>query len=55
MTQYVEKFPLPDPSTKRSIEIISLTKQIYSELDSSLDTSKKELELDKLVWKVFGF
>jgi hypothetical protein len=56
MTQYVERFPLPDPATPLSREIIRKTKQIYEAL-SSLSEEPHNLvaELNELIWTSFGF
>lgn len=53
MTQYVEQFPLPDPSGQESAKMIELAKQIYDLLPAP---SAHELEshLDSLVWRAFG-
>lgn len=53
MTQYVEKFPLPNPTTKLSRQIIRLTKQIY-ELIPKHNTEHLEKKLDQLVRQAFG-
>ena len=53
MTQYVEKFPLPNPNLDISKEIISLSKRIYSLVEKS-DTAELEKKLNGLVYKVFG-
>jgi hypothetical protein len=55
MTQYVEKFPLPDPKTKLGRDIISRTKEIYdASALSSAEQNKLIAELDELVWTSFG-
>jgi adenine-specific DNA-methyltransferase len=56
MTQYVEQFPLPDPATPLSREIIRKTKQIYEAL-SALSEEPHNLiaELNELIWTSFGF
>ena len=53
ITQYVEKFPLPNPTSEISQELIKISKQIYKCKD---DDSKQKLEIkvDKLVQKAFG-
>lgn len=53
MTQYVEQFPLPNPDTKLSCEIIHLAKKIYTDIN---EAHRVELEdqLDTMVWKAFG-
>lgn len=54
MTQYVEKFPLPDPETELSRRIIRVAKEIY-DLIPSHSVRDLETELDQLVWQAFGF
>jgi SAM-dependent methyltransferase len=54
MTQYAERFPLPDPETDLSEQIACLAKQVY-ELVPSSDAKDLEEELDQLVWRAFGF
>jgi len=53
MTQYVEKFPLPNPAAKVSQQIIRLTKRVY-ELIPKRNTERLERKLDQLVWQAFG-
>ena len=53
ITQYVEKFPLPDPSTELGIEIAALAKAIFDAADER-DVSRDEQALDRLVWTAFG-
>ena len=53
MTQYVERFPIPDPNRKISKSIISRSKHIYQRTPSC-DTDYLGLKLDNLVWKAFG-
>lgn len=53
ITQYVEKFPLPDPHLQESQAIVSLTKQIY-ELTPSPQVLMLTQELDARVWRAFG-
>lgn len=48
VTQYVNKFPLPDIKTELSSKIIALSKSMYEK-----GTDEKELELDRLVWDAF--
>lgn len=53
ITQYVENFPLPDPSLKTSKSIIASAKAIYE----CTDSKKKEALLkknDRMVWKALG-
>lgn len=53
ITQYVEKFPLPDPSRVESQEIIGLAKKIY-DLTGTSDTEGLARDLDRRIWSVFG-
>lgn len=53
MTQYVERFPLPNPSLPISNAIISLAKQIYETVGTS-EANGLFTQLDQLVWKAFG-
>lgn len=53
ITQYVEKFPLPDPRTPQSLAIIAKAKQIYNTSDPAV-SAMLQRELDVLVWSAFG-
>jgi len=53
ITQYVEKFPLPNPSAEISRRIIQISKEIYKKTPSSL-VLDLEKELNQLVLKAFG-
>jgi adenine-specific DNA-methyltransferase len=53
ITQYVEKFPLPDPNSALSKEIIDKTKKIFADIDS-LHSATLQKELERMVWKAFG-
>jgi tRNA1(Val) A37 N6-methylase TrmN6 len=53
ITQYVEQFPLPDPSSALAKEIIVCSKAIY-DANHSPETKDMERELDELVWQAFG-
>lgn len=53
ITQYVEQFPLPDPSKDESKSIISLAKEIYNKIPSN-EYDFLEKKLDDMVWDVFG-
>jgi hypothetical protein len=53
MTQYVEQFPLPDPSREESGKLVDLAKRIYDLTPSAL-TGDLESQLDSLVWQAFG-
>lgn len=53
ITQYVELFPLPDPSLDTSQAMIHLAKSIY-ELEDGRPRDALEARLDGLVWEAFG-
>jgi hypothetical protein len=53
MSQYVERFPLPDPSTKAGKELIALAKCRHDAADTT-EQARLELEIDKRVWTAFG-
>ncbi|PZR07375.1 MAG: type II restriction endonuclease subunit M [Azospirillum brasilense] len=53
ITQYVEQFPLPDPSTPLACKITEMAKAIYDRAGSR-EAAALETELDPLVWKAFG-
>lgn len=53
ITQYVEQFPLPDPKSALAKSIISKAKEIYECIPSG-KADKLLLELDAIIWKVFG-
>lgn len=53
ITQYVEKFPLPNPTSAVAQEIISRSKKIYEMIDLE-DVEGLRQQLDGLVWQAFG-
>ncbi len=53
ITQYVEQFPLPDPTTTLAREIVAATKAIYS-APVSVSTASMKADLDRTVWQAFG-
>jgi len=53
MTQYVEKFPLPNPELEYSKELVRLAKEIYRKIDLS-DTTELQRKLDGNIRKAFG-
>jgi adenine-specific DNA-methyltransferase len=56
MTQYVEQFPLPDPATPLSREIIRKTKSIYEALSVLTEEPHNLIaEVNELIWTSFGF
>ena len=52
-TQYVEHFPLPDPHTDISKEMMRLSKEIYRDPSSRI-AHDLEARLDILTWQAFG-
>jgi len=53
ITQYVEQFPLPDPTRAETQTIISLAKEIHA-VTPSIQADTLAAKLDELVWGVFG-
>lgn len=53
ITQYVEKFPLPNPDSAISREIIVTAKDIYECIPSSRADDLQE-QLERMVWEAFG-
>ncbi len=53
ITQYVEKFPLPDPTSPIALAIIKKAKQIY-QCTPSAEVYKLEKEINRLVYQSFG-
>jgi hypothetical protein len=53
LTQYVEKFPLPDPRSAHGIEIVRLVKQAY-ELTPSPEADVLAERLERLIAEAFG-
>lgn len=53
MTQYVERFPIPDPKTSEGKTLISLAKEIHR-LKATEDTSNLEAKCERLVEDAFG-
>ncbi|WP_417794831.1 Eco57I restriction-modification methylase domain-containing protein [Terasakiella pusilla] len=52
ITQYVEQFPVPNPSRVESKEIIRLAKERYHENDKSKHV-ELERNIDHLIWSIF--
>ena len=50
MTQYVEKFPLPDPKSALGMAIICKSKEIYEAIPSS-EVETLQIELNDMVWE----
>lgn len=55
ITQYVERFPLPDPEAPESQKIIELVGELLAGSEGPSEVTKLEVELDGLVWRSFGF
>ena len=53
MTQYVEKFPLPDPTTPLAKEIIECAKALF-ELDGAPEGLPLQSKIDRMVRAAFG-
>ena len=53
MTQYVEQFPLPDPSTGLAREIVAMAKAIYEKAGTP-PAIAAEAVLDRMIWRAFG-
>ena len=53
MTQYVEKFPLPDPATPLAKEIIATAKALF-ELDGAASGLPLQNKIDRMVRAAFG-
>lgn len=53
MTQYVEKFPLPDPESEIAKKIVRMAKDIYILIPSPL-ADEMQIELEQLIWQAFG-
>lgn len=53
ITQYVEKFPLPDPSTRIARTIIDAAKRLY-ELTPSNEADQIAADLNLRIWEAFG-
>ncbi|MEI6607562.1 MAG: N-6 DNA methylase [Verrucomicrobiota bacterium] len=53
MTQYVEQFPIPDPTTKTAKTLISLAKEIHRRKPTE-NTSVLEAKCGRLVEQAFG-
>ena len=51
--QYVEKFPLPDPTSAISKKIVKRTRAVYDSIPFN-NAKSLETELNALVWEAFG-
>ena len=53
ITQYVELFPLPDPTSDEAMIIIDLAKNIYAKTPST-EADELAANLNARIWRVFG-
>ncbi len=53
ITQYVEKFPLPDPTSAIAEKIVAMAKTVYDNIDLEI-SANLICELDNMVWQAFG-
>ncbi|MCL2872759.1 MAG: N-6 DNA methylase [Betaproteobacteria bacterium] len=53
ITQYVELFPLPNPKSEASVEIIALAKEIHAKTPSA-EIGQLIADLDARIWRIFG-
>ncbi len=54
LTQYVEKYPLPDPSSQSSRSIIALVQELIFSSLSAQEQAEKEEAIETLVAQAFG-
>lgn len=54
-SQYIEKYPLPNPSNKYSKQIIEIVKKLNKLSSMNQDVTTLEYEINDLVEKSFGF
>lgn len=54
ITQYVERFPLPDPDSPEAHKIVGLVHELSSGQAPAVDRLQIEHEIDALVWRSFG-
>lgn len=53
ITQYVELFPLPDPTCDEAMKIVALAKNIHTKMPST-EADQLAADLDARIWRVFG-
>ena len=53
ITQYVELFPLPNPTCDEAMMIITLAKMIHAKTPST-EADELAANLDARIWRVFG-
>ena len=54
-SQYIEKYPIPDPNRSESIKIVEIVKELNYKTSLNQDVSELEIELNHFVNKSFGF
>jgi type I restriction-modification system DNA methylase subunit len=54
-SQYIEKYPIPDPNKSESIKIIEIVKQLNTLSSLNQEVTDLENELNNFVEKAFGF
>lgn len=54
ITQYVNRFPLPDPESMLAVRAADLARRIYDNENNTQRREADELELDRLIWQIFG-
>ncbi len=54
-SQYIEKYPIPDPSKESSKQIIKIVKKLNEQSTLNQDVTELEIKLNYLVEKSFGF
>lgn len=54
-SQYIEKYPIPDPNKSESIKIIEIAKQLNTLSSLNQEVTDLENELNNFVEKAFGF
>ena len=52
MSQYVEQFPIPDPTTPHALEAIKYVKKIIAELDNNNQLHYRK-KLNEIITKIF--
>lgn len=55
ITQYINKYPVPDPTSKYSKQLIELGKRLTYENPASEEVKAMEKEIECLTYKAFGF
>lgn len=52
ISQYVNKFPLPDPNTPLACQAVDIAKSIYND-SAGKNREAQEYQLDALIWELF--